>query len=377
MKRSSYWIIQLKRAGAAAAAGVVLLLVVLLLLFSKEVAQGVAHGLTVCLEVVIPSLFCFIALSGLIMRTKLSSWMFKPVAGMVSRLYGVKKHHAAIVLLSMVGGYPVGAKLISDAVKDNELTQKEARRMLCFCVNSGPAFIIGSVGIPVFGSVRAGMMIFASHLIASFVIAQVTRKNRDTTPGCECPLAKQDFPSALVDAVQSAARSMTLICCFVLVFSAVNTILTQTGAVNLLCSSLSEIIPPELARSALFGVLEVTNGCLALSSRFGGTAVLLASGMTAFGGLCVHMQVKAILRGTGVKMGAFVLTRLGYTMVSVAVTAGLLFLFPDAVQTGAFAPGVSAQVSSATIPASIFLLILCVLLLLSAKKSVTIKKKDS
>ena len=53
MKRSSYWIIQLKRAGAAAAAGVVLLLVVLLLLFSKEVAQGVAHGLTVCLEVVI------------------------------------------------------------------------------------------------------------------------------------------------------------------------------------------------------------------------------------------------------------------------------------------------------------------------------------
>ena len=365
-----------KRIGAVLASFATVAAVVLLLIFSKEVSQGIAQGIKICLNTVIPSLFCFIALSGIIMRTKLSDWIFKPVSPLFSKLYGVEKSHVPILILSMVGGYPVGAKLIADEVRRGGMSPEEGRRMLCFCVNSGPAFVVGAVGVPIFHSVKMGFLIYLSHLTASFAVAQIMRRfKRKASGGAPDAIPKQNFAAGIVDGVQSAARSMGVICCFVLLFSAVNTLLVQAGAVEWISRQCGRWVMPKLLSSLIFGVLEVTNGCLSLPSSPAGAAVLLASGLTAFGGICVHLQVKSILSDTGVKMGMFLMTRLLYTAISMGVTALFLRLFPSAVQTFAGGGGIQYQTGTSGIAASVFLLLLCVLLLLNGKKSVMMKKK--
>ena len=43
----------------------------------------------------------------------------------------------------------------------------EAERLLAFCNNSGPAFILGVVGVGVFGSSRVGLLLYLAHAAAS------------------------------------------------------------------------------------------------------------------------------------------------------------------------------------------------------------------
>ena len=49
--------------------------------------------------------------------------------------------------------------MIADSYKSGELSEQEAETLLYFCNNSGPSFLIGAVGIGVFHSSPAGLLL--------------------------------------------------------------------------------------------------------------------------------------------------------------------------------------------------------------------------
>ena len=50
-------------------------------------------------------------------------------------------------LMSVLSGYPMGAKIVGDLRRSSEISVGEAKRLMSFCSTSGPAFLIGAVGI--------------------------------------------------------------------------------------------------------------------------------------------------------------------------------------------------------------------------------------
>ena len=137
-----------------------------LLLDAAEVRTAVTEGLSLCTRSVIPSLFPFLAVSALLMSLGFGEWRSGPLSGLVA-LYRIGGAGASALLLGLVGGYPVGARTAASLVSDGVLSKEEGERLLTFCNNSNPAFLITVLGLGVFGSVRTGMWLWLIHILSA------------------------------------------------------------------------------------------------------------------------------------------------------------------------------------------------------------------
>lgn len=340
-----------------------------LLLLPAPTLAGAGAGLALCAGVVIPSLFPFMCLSGFVISSGLArrgGRLLEPLMRRVFRLPGA----TGIVLgLGIIGGYPVGASAAAELCRSGAITKKEAERLLCFCINSGPAFIIGAVGAGMLKSTKAGFLLYAAHIGASLAVGLLLslcsprggeRKSRRTSAAELRPAA------AFVSSVVQAAQSMLAICAFVVLFAAVLSLLRQTGALPWCAAMLVRVFPSigePFFGSLLTGVFEVTNGCAAAVSP-GPANLYLISAILSWSGLSVQFQVMSAVGGAGLSTVRFVLTRPLHIVFSLLLTALLFRLFPVALPV--FAQGAVALVPAFhTAPASAALFFLCGILLLS------------
>ncbi len=73
-------------------------------------------------------------------------------------------------IMGLISGYPVGAKIVSDLYEKKLCTKEEAERMLSFTNNSGPLFIIGTVGCSFYSSSTIGIILLCTHIAASISV---------------------------------------------------------------------------------------------------------------------------------------------------------------------------------------------------------------
>ncbi len=140
-----------------------------LLLFGADISQGVRCGLAVCGEVVIPSLFPFMVLANFIASGNGADYLSKPFSGAVKWLFRLPEKAVASVLLSFIGGYPVGAALASKLYTRREITLCDAECMLTFAVNASPAMVIFAVGNGMLGSAQLGSLLYGVHILAAVI----------------------------------------------------------------------------------------------------------------------------------------------------------------------------------------------------------------
>ncbi|MDE6726498.1 MAG: hypothetical protein K2J80_00995, partial [Oscillospiraceae bacterium] len=149
---------------------------ILLVADPKAVSEAVSASAASCLEVVVPSLFAFTVLAIYLQKSGLYRTALKPLTFPLSKLLRMDEELCAVFVLSNIGGYPVGAKLLSELVKQGRLSQKNAGRMMCFCFGSGPGFMIGIAGMKIFGSAGAGLALFGACFASSLLIAAFVRQ---------------------------------------------------------------------------------------------------------------------------------------------------------------------------------------------------------
>lgn len=338
-----------------------LFLGLLLLARGGEAAEGVREGLVLCARSVIPSLFLFLAFSDFLSLTRAGELLSRPF-GFLAPLLGIPKGAVPAFLLSLVGGYPVGARMIARMVREGTLSPQTGEKLLCSCVNCSPAFLIVGAALPCFGSAKVGAVMYACQVLAALLTGLLARLLYG--PGTEkgaAPPKRETLPlsQGFVEAVTGASRGILLICGFVLVFSAVSHGLA--------------FLP---YGEDWTGLLEVTVGCGRLPGRDFWEMLILATVYTAFGGVCVWMQAACFLRGTGVRMRKFVLLRGVHVLFSLLATilaAKQLRLSSQVFST--FSAALPRQ-GGATGWASGLLILLCLMLLLCGRRCAIIKAKD-
>ena len=137
-----------------------------LVLWPEQSMEAMRDGLRLCGNVILPSLFPFFVLSSLVVELGMSRYLGKLLEPVMAPLFRVNGNCAAALALGFIGGYPVGARTAIQIYENGQCTRTEAERMLAFCNNSGPAFILGVVGAGVFGSGTAGLLLYLAHLLA-------------------------------------------------------------------------------------------------------------------------------------------------------------------------------------------------------------------
>src|SRR5699024_10529774 len=90
-------------------------------------------------------------------------------------LFNIRGEGAFAFIMGIISGYPIGAKIATNFRKENICTKEECERLLSFTNNSGPLFIIGSVGILLYRNTMIGLLLFITHLLASLSVGILFR----------------------------------------------------------------------------------------------------------------------------------------------------------------------------------------------------------
>ena len=183
-------------------------------------AEAFRQGLALCGGSLLVSLFPFLVVSALIMRSGAGE-VLGVLLWPVVRCIGLRNRSAGSVLLvGLVGGFAPAAAAAAEAVRSRELTPQEASALLPACICSGPSFVILTVGEQLLGSRTAGICLFAAQVLAGWLTAALLcRVCGIPEPLPVPPAAAQTAPPPALDAILAqAAVTYLKLCGFVLYF---------------------------------------------------------------------------------------------------------------------------------------------------------------
>lgn len=323
----------------------------------RGMVDGVSKGLSICAGAIIPSLFPFMVVSDFIIRSGLAEFasrFLEPVTRFLFRLPGSA---GCAVLMSMLGGYPVGAKMTAQLLENGSISLNQAKRMMLFCINAGPAFVIGTVGTVVFSSKSAGIVLFSSMIIASLMMGVFLRflAADEIAVKTKTPEIKTGvFQISVMQGIQS----VVFLCAWVLLFYCTN--------------ALVEVLPDNIPRY-LSMISEVTGGCITASLIY---PVSIQALIMGWAGICVHCQLIPYIKATQTKYLHFAVSRIVHGAVSATVADFLFRMFPC--ETDVFSTGtqVLPKLYSVSVPAAVSTVVLAVMLV-SELTSLIKKKKDA
>ena len=309
-----------------------------LVLWPGEAMGAMKDGLKLCGNVILPSLFPFFVLSSLVVELGMSRYLGRLLEPVMVPLFRVGGACSAALALGFVGGYPVGARTAIQLYQNGQCSRTEAERLLAFCNNSGPAFILGVVGAGVFGSGKAGLLLYLAHILASVCVGVLFRfykpSHRPRTYRRGGPqFQSASFPAAFTHSITGAMASALNICAFVLFFTVFLRLLSYAGVLGSLSRGLAVLLSPlglsELwARRLLTGLLEISSGVTSLTDGALTGRLSMAAFMLGWAGASVHCQVLAFLGDSGLSMGTYVWGKLLHGILSSLLTAVLCALFP-------------------------------------------------
>lgn len=333
---------------------------VILIRYGNQAAFGAALGIRLCLQTVIPSLFCFMVLTEFLVKSGFYRLLSAPLAPVCRHLFRLPEQLGSVVVLSWFGGFPMGAKSLSNLLEQGDIDPADAQRMMLYCCCAGPSFIITAVGRGMFGNPAAGYLLYGIQLLVSFcfavVLGRIHTGTRSTAqlanPSKSLAVYRQSsrtpIGNAFVLSVNQSVLAMVQMCGFIVLFQAISALLEP-------------ILPQGIARCLLMGALEVTNGCKLASKLPMG--LVYASCFLSFSGISVISQLVGILQNSSVAIKPFLLSRLLHAFCSGSLTLLYLRLFP---QAAAVFSSCSQPVplSDANTPALTFCLIMMSALLL-------------
>lgn len=263
-------------AGIGAALGMLLLI-----LDGKTALAGAQEGIDLCIRTVIPSLFPFFVLSSVLLGSLSANWL-RPLG----KLCGMPEGTEALLLVGFLGGYPTGAQCIAQAYQAGQLSKNQAERMLAFCNNAGPSFLFGMIA-PMFDHAYIAWLLWGIHIVSALAVAVTLPK--EASPAARITLQQVSLPQALSKGVYT----MTLVCGWVILFRIVITFLNRWFLWLL----------PVSAQVIVSGLLELSNGCIALGRiETIGLRFIICAALLSFGGLCVTMQTVSVTKGLSLRL---------------------------------------------------------------------------
>ncbi|MBQ8741366.1 MAG: hypothetical protein IJY79_07455 [Clostridia bacterium] len=291
-------------------------LILLIIIFPDISSSGVSRGLLISANVIIPSLFPFMVCVLMIIKSGISI-KNKYLQRLLKISFGQNFNMFFVFILSMLGGYPVGARMINELYNKNAIDKKSADIMLMYCVNAGPAFIISAVGKGIFNSYKIGIVLLISHLVSSFIIAFICARhlrksgNFNTINDINLPI---NFSEKFVTSVADAASSILQICSFVIIFSAINAYLEYFFA----------DIP--IIRNIIF-FTEVTSAVTKTNN------IILVSFLLGFSGLSIWCQIIAMTGKRKINFSLFAFGRLLHGGISSTISYFLIKYFDIKIST--------------------------------------------
>ena len=311
---------------------VVIIIILGIIKFPNQSIIAAKKGISIWVNVLIPSLLPFIIGANLVIDLKvvdIIGYIINPIAKLI---FNVSGKSALVFAISTVSGYPVGAKLASELRNQKEISKFETQRLVSFCSTSGPLFIIGAVATGMFKNPSLGYLMLLCHYLGSISVGILFRnygkesldKNNSSLKSNILNTIdnryedKRGFFVLFGNAVFNGINTLLSIGGFVIVFSVVFEIFSLFNIISVI-SSIIHIplslfgVTKELCNAFISGLFEITIGCDKISTVTSSPEVLkatLCSFLIGFSGLSILAQCCSFIAKTDISTKTYIFCKI-------------------------------------------------------------------
>lgn len=298
------------------AALIILLLMCAVLINPERYLSSVKDGVILFWAAVLPALFPFFfftrMLTGLGFPETVGKFFEKPV----KFFFHTPPISAYIFFMSVLSGYPIGAKLISEFYKNGVINTEESKKIIAFSSTSAPLFVIGTLGVFMLDNVSYSVIILFSHYLSAIITGLVfcnVRRLKATKNDVK-PRVKPLPDNVIGDSINDSVLSVLSVGGLIAIFSLVIDVLYDLKFFDLFGNYSPLAV----------GFFEMTRGAKEIIKNPPSTGALLSAltGFTSFGGLCIFLQATTFLKDAKVKSSYYFLVKVFQGLVG----AGIAYL---------------------------------------------------
>ena len=338
MRKNNFYIIKIKQ---FIIPFILVLFTISLIIFSSTNLSSAKNGLILWANSIVPSLFPFFVATELLTHTNLIYNMGKLLNKFMKPFFNIRGEGSFALIMGIISGYPMGAKISANFRKNNICSKEECERLLSFTNNSGPLFIIGTVGITMFGNSTIGFLLLFTHLLASLTVGFLFRfwkykaKEKTNLQKYESnkinEITLSNLGGIIENSITNSINTILLIGGFVVLFSVILNIIKTSNLLNILCNFINPIfnllnIPTSFSSGFISGIIELTNGLniiCTLPEKKISINIILASFLLGLGGISVLLQVWSVISKTDLSIKPYIIGKILHACFSAFYT----FLF--------------------------------------------------
>lgn len=327
----------------------------LLLRYPAQALEYAYMGLNLWFKKMIPTLLPFMILSGIMVRMNLTerfSRFFHPLFHM---LWGTSLNGSYVILMGMLCGFPMGARVIGELCQAGKLSEKEGAFLLAFCNNIGPIYFISFVmstlsisgnyipfiimyGVPLcYGCVLRYLVYIRQRITYRHFNNQFKRQSdysHKTLPihaasiSSDSVTRSSSFMAASITTIKSPSLLKAIddsVISGLIGIGKLGGYMVFFNLLNILFIPFRAL--PEKFLSLCNCILEITSGI----SRTGVSGFYMILILLPFGGLSCMAQTYSMIKDTGLSISNY----FAHKCIQTVITA-LIYLFAVSVSSSAF-----------------------------------------
>ena len=279
--------------------------------FPEVTATASKQGILLWLNSIVPTLLPFFIFAGFLKKT------------------GVANRVSPVIypfVMAVLSGYPMGARIVGDYLRDGLVSKERGISLLSYSMVTGPAFMVGAIGVEFLGSYKCGVVMAVSHYLgalANGVFYSERGMGRGKSGTGEerlrhKPEAREtSYYNIFTDAIIDSFKSMAIVLAYIVIFMIICDFVEFSGILD--------IIGGETTSTILRGMLEMTVGCSSLVASEGSLLMktTIATFLVSFGGLSVPGQSMSMLGGSDIELPRVLLIKLTHGVLATIIAFSL------------------------------------------------------
>lgn len=278
-----------------------LLLTFFILTQSETSLYYAFYGFSLWYSKMIPSLLPFMIITGILVRMNLTEKFANLVHPLFNLLFRCSKNVSYAILIGFLCGFPMGAKVTAELLKNNKISEEDGRFLLGFCNNIGPVYFCSFV-IPLLHITKPLPYLFGMYgipLVYGFILRHtIYKSNSSKIIHLDVANVKSiGLLTAMDESIQSSIQSIMMLCGYMILFNLINIL------PHYILPNIHKFIAP---------FLEITGGLSILQ----GSYLPFCMTILAFGGLSCIAQTYNMICSTSLSIKHYIVHKCILTSIS-------------------------------------------------------------
>lgn len=254
-----------------------------MLLFPETSSRGVCESIKLCMNVLIPSIYPFTVCTNMLLCCNPGQSIPRVLKKSFTYLFHISPRLIFPCILGIFAGYPQGTLGILSIYEEGGCTKQEAEHALCFCNNTGIAFILGALAVMV-GNSGFALRLFTVQLVCAFGFALIFRPKEIAISQEYKENSKEPDMTMLFSSAVRGIYTMAIVCSNVMIFGVISELI-------------KELCLPNTVTSIILSVTELSNAASFICKLKSPLYKAILAFAVVFSGICVHLQIFCCVKG--------------------------------------------------------------------------------